>query len=433
MIRRLFFLLSMAVLLLSACSDNDSFSSDSSYRLTFTKDTLLLDTLFTTVPSSTYTFWVYNNSSDGIRITTTRLERGNQSGFRVNVDGTFLNPAASDLEVRKGDSIRVFVELTAHENMSASPKLVEDNLLFSLESGVEQRVNLRAVTWDATKMPDLIVTKDMTIDTSIPLILYGKGIQVNENATLTIKNTVLFFHDGAGIKVNGKLVAEGCLFRGDRLDRMFPYLPYDRVSGQWKGLTIAAKAKGCEMKDSEIHSCDTGLSCDSTTVILNNVVIHNCNGYGLYAHDSDVTISQCQMTNTLNDCLLLAGCKATVDKTTLAQFYPLSAERGAAFRFKHTEKPLELSCTNTLVTGYADDVVMGEGHDGKDVFLLFDNNLLRTPAVDDANAFKNMIWEKKTDAIQGSQHFKNIDADNLYYDFHIKEESPAYARGIGRQ
>ena len=93
-----------------------------------------MDTLFATVPSSTYTFWVHNRSNDGIRLRSVRLERGGQSGFRVNVDGTFLNPVATNLEIRKGDSIRVFVEITAFENMYAEPQLVEDNLLFALES-----------------------------------------------------------------------------------------------------------------------------------------------------------------------------------------------------------------------------------------------------------------------------------------------------------
>ena len=61
MVRRLFFFLTAIALLLTACSDNDSFSTDRSHLLTFSKDTIKMDTMFSDVPSTTYTFWVYNH------------------------------------------------------------------------------------------------------------------------------------------------------------------------------------------------------------------------------------------------------------------------------------------------------------------------------------------------------------------------------------
>ena len=115
MIRRLLFLMISVVVLLASCDDTDSFSTNRGNVLTFSEDTVKMDTLFSTVPSSTYSFWVRNNSGDGIRIQNARLESGGQSGFRVNVDGTFLDPVANNLEVRKGDSLLVFVEVTTRE------------------------------------------------------------------------------------------------------------------------------------------------------------------------------------------------------------------------------------------------------------------------------------------------------------------------------
>ena len=433
MIKRLFFLLSIVALLLTACTDNDSFTTDGSYRLTFSKDTVRLDTLFSTVPSSTYTFWVYNYSGDGIRIRNVRLERGRQSGFRANVDGTFLNPVATDLEIRDGDSIRVFVEVTANENMQDTPQLVEDHLLFTLESGVVQRVNLRTYSWDAQKLTDLVVSSDQTIDQTKPIVVYGKGIVIEEGATLTIRNTKLFFHDGAGVEVKGRLVTDNVLMRGDRLDHMFDYLPYDRVSGQWQGVNVVAEAQGVEMTNSEIRNANTGLRCEATKVELEQTIIHNCKGHGLYAYDSEVTLSNCLISNTQDDCLSLHGCQALVNATTLAQFYPYSANRGAALRFAKTEKPLLLLCTNSVVTGYEEDVVFGDGRDGETVQFLFENTLLRTPFVDDADAFVDMIWEKPTDEVQGTKHFVKVDETNLIYDFRLKDESPAKERGMGWQ
>ena len=417
--------------LLASCSDNDSFSTDASHRLTFTCDTVRMDTLFAQVPSSTYSFWVHNHSGDGLRLRTVRLERAGQSGFRANVDGTFLNPVVNDLEIRKGDSLRVFVEVTAAENTSSDPQLQEDNLLFTLESGVVQKVNLRTYSWNAEQWQNVDIITDCTIETSTPIVIYG-GINVSEGATLTIKNTTLYFHDGAGINVSGALIAENVTMRGDRLDHMFSNLPYDRISGQWKGITVKPKADGCQFTDCVIRNAMDALHCDSTTVVLTNTIVHNSKGFGLWAHDSEVTISNSVLSNALNDCVALLGCQATIDHATLPQFYPLSANRGAALRFAPSDKkPIELLCTNTLATGYADNVVMDDVDEDSDYY--FENCLLRTPEVEDTELVKDVIWEKKDDDIQGTKHFLLVDGDNLIYDFRLKEESPAYEKKIGWQ
>jgi hypothetical protein len=430
MIKRLFFFFIVASALLTACSDNDSFTTDRSHRLTFTTDTVRMDTLFATIPSSTYSFWVHNKSGDGLRLRSVRLERGGQSGFRVNVDGTFLNPVVNNLEVRNDDSIRVFVEVTAFENASDEPQLIEDNLLFALESGVEQKVNLRTYSWNAEQWRDVEITESKTIESSKPIVVYG-GISVAATATLTIKNTEMYFHDGAGITVEGALVAENSLFRGDRLDHMFDYLPYDRVSGQWQGITIKPHADGCQLTDCEIRNACDGLVADTTTVELKDCMIHNCKGFGLWAHVADVTVDNCVISNTLKDCLALLGCQTVLDHVTLAQFYPLSANRGFALRFEPTEQPFSLTCSNTLVTGYAEDVIDGEVDENSQ--YSFTNCLLRTVIPEDTQFFKDIIWEKKDDDIQGTKHFVQIDEKNMIYDFRLKEESPAYEKKIGKQ
>ena len=73
------------VALITACSDDDTFTTSRSNLLSFSSDTLKLDTTFSNVPTSTKTFWVYNRSGDGLRVTSVRLAQGNQTGFRVNV------------------------------------------------------------------------------------------------------------------------------------------------------------------------------------------------------------------------------------------------------------------------------------------------------------------------------------------------------------
>lgn len=138
---------------------------------------------------------------------------GNQKGYRVNVDGSYLGSEAGfqtqNVEIRKGDSIRVFVELTSAMQNSEEPQLVSDNLVFVLESGVEQKVNLRAFSWDAMKLNSLEVKQDQLLESTLPVVVYG-GIRVDEAATLTIApGTQLYFHENAGLQVFGSLKIEG--------------------------------------------------------------------------------------------------------------------------------------------------------------------------------------------------------------------------------
>ena len=237
--------------LVVSCSDDDDFSTSSSLSLTMGSDTISFDTTFSATPTPTKTFWVYNRSGKSLRLSNVRLERGNQTGYRVNVNGTFLGQnagwQANDIEVRNKDSIRVFVELTSPLNGKTEPQLVQDNLLFTLESGVVQKVNLRAWSWDAVALRNLYVSEDSIIRPGKPYVVYG-GITVDSTATLTIEaGTTLYFHADAGMKVYGRLLTKGTpdspvILRGDRLDNMFDYLPYDRVSGQWQGLTFTSSS-----------------------------------------------------------------------------------------------------------------------------------------------------------------------------------------------
>ena len=427
--------------MLAACSDDDSFTANRGNLLTFSTDTVKMDTVFSAVGSSTYSFWAFNNSGDGIRLTSVKLKNGNQTGFRANVDGSYLDntmgSVVTDLEVRKGDSIRVFVELTAPENYQQEPQLVEDALVFTLESGVEQRVVLRAHAWDAQPVSNLTVSSDTLIESSKPVVVYGDGIKVDSGAVLTLRNTTLYFHDGAGLTVNGTLKAENVVMRGDRLDHMFDYLPYDRVSGQWRGIVFSRTSQHNKLTDTEIRNAMSAVVLDSAAIdstrqrlTMTRCVVHNAKGDGVVSHNSNIGLYQCQLTNTLGDCLAVYGGIADVDQCTMAQFYPFSANRGAAFRFINGNG-LMLLCTNTIVTGYDDDVVMGEVSDTTKVFAYyFDNCLLRTPIVEgDTVNFKRIQWETPKDSIQGKQHFVKIDEENLDYDFHLDSLSTAQGKG----
>ena len=432
---------------LTACTDDDDFSISPANVLSFSRDTITMDTVFSRVPTATQTFWVYNRHNSGLRCTSVRLDRGNQTGFRVNVDGMELGRSQGfkigEVESPKKDSIRVFVELTSSATYQDEPKKIEDDIVFVLESGVEQRVNLNAWTWDADQLSDLVISNDTVITTNKPIIIYG-GITVKEGATLTIgAGTTLYFHDKAGIDVYGRLICTGTAeknvtLRGDRIDKMFDYLPYDGVSGQWAGLHFYGSSYENSINFTDIHSACDGIVCDSSDVsrmklTLANSIIHNSQGYGLKAVHSAISIENCQITNALNDCVGIFGGIARINQSTIAQFYPFDSNRGSALRFTNYFEDADLplygfECINSIVTGYADDVVMGQTRDTTIAYTYqFDHCLLRTPEMDaDSARLKNIIWENPEDTTTaGHKNFQRVDIELLRYDFRLTAESPA--------
>ena len=428
-----------------AC-DDDSFGTSPSQQLTFSADTVRLDTLFSTVPSSTRSFWAYNKSGDGIRCTSVKLERGNQSGFRVNVDGIYLGPssgyAANGIEVRNKDSIRIFVEATMPNNYKGEPTEVEDNLVFTLENGRQQKVCLNAFAWDAQIMRNVTVESDETLATADkPIVVYG-GIDVKQGATLTIApGTTIYFHGDSGIEVSGRLVCNGTAeapvtLRGDRLDHMFDYLPYDNISGQWKGIHFNEESYGNVIAHTDIHSTYDGIVADSsdveqTKLTISNSIVHNCQGYGIRAVNSKLAIENCQITNTLGDCLSADGGDITINNSTIAQFYPFDSNRGYALHFSAINHPLlKLDCRNSIITGYSDDVLSGERDDKSDnaADFLFDHCIIRTPEVttDDSVYFTKVKFEDVEDTTAcGQKQFVLVDGNRQKYDFRLSAKAHA--------
>lgn len=445
----------MTSCMMASCVDDESFSSSPSHLLSFSTDTVQLDTTFSRVPTVTKTMWVYNRSGDGIRCSSVRLELGNQTGFRVNVDGTYLSPAAGfkaqDVEIRKGDSIRVFVELTSSEQAADAPQLVTDNLVFALESGVQQKVNLKAYSWNAQLLRDVKVSSDETWPKAEwgekPIVIYG-GLTVAENATLTLQEGAkLYFHENAGLDVHGTLKSQGSatrevVLRGDRIDHMFDYLPYDRTPGQWQGIRLRPTSHDNLLRYTDVHSAYDGVVVDScrdealsqrSKLHLDCATIHNCQGYGLKVDSAAiVTIDNSQLSNCLGNCLYVDGARSVkANNTTFAQFYPFEGNRGSAISFKAPVTDT-LLVSNSLVTGYAGDEIKWTPVEGKPLKFGFDHSVLRTEKMltDDSLRFTHVLYEQDApDTLMvGEKHFTVFDTKNLIYDFHLVEKSAAIGR-----
>ncbi|MDE6217386.1 MAG: hypothetical protein K2F64_00105, partial [Muribaculaceae bacterium] len=123
-------------LILPGCI-SDSFTTSPSDILSFSSDEVSFDTVFTGIGTPTARLKVYNRAKKSINISSIRLKKSD-SNFTFNVDGV-TGSSFSNVEIRGGDSIFIFIECYIPETTDVKPALVEDELLFTT-NGVEQSV-----------------------------------------------------------------------------------------------------------------------------------------------------------------------------------------------------------------------------------------------------------------------------------------------------
>ena len=439
-----FFILSaIAIISLTSCAVDDHFSSDTNQGLVFSEDTIRMDTVFTAVPSSARSFWIYNRTSRNLRFGVV-LEKGNQLGFRVNINGLYLSAVKGsqihDVELESNDSIRVFVELTAQKQSQEVISLLEDKLYFMFGNGLKQEVVMQAYSLKADIIDTWIVEEDTEWQSTRPCLVKG-GIVVKENATFTIdEGAKFYFASQASLRVDGKILCKGTpqkpiVFRGARLDNIDREIPYDRVSGQWKGISIGHNSYENCMKSVDIHSAKNGIFCDSTEDAQRSKIeifqswIHNCDGYGLSANNAKVYIENSIISNAAKNCLAFHGGNVTLNGITVAQFYPFVGGRDKAL-YISDQSPLHFSMLNSIITGYSDsEVEIVQKKASEENVCKFNNCLLRTKPPtkeNDLSHFENNVYEEPKDTIGvGLFQFHGIDLKTLYYNFRLKKEAKA--------
>ena len=81
--KRIFLYLSIIVCTITACSDDEQFTTSPTALLTFSTDSVKMDTVFSNVGSRTYDFWVYNRTNRGLRLQSVFLRMGKKVGRRI--------------------------------------------------------------------------------------------------------------------------------------------------------------------------------------------------------------------------------------------------------------------------------------------------------------------------------------------------------------
>lgn len=267
--------------------------TDSSAQLSFSEDTIIFDTVFTTVGSTTAYLKVYNPHKGKIRISELYIESGLGSNYRLNVDGV-PGKAFSDIEIDAKDSLFIFVEVTVDPNNINTPLIVSDRIIFKT-NGNTQHVDLVAWGQDAYFFKPspgsnaFLMPCDATLLTDKPIVFYGIGL-VGENCCLTIPaGAKVYFHPGSALWVyKGCLNVNGTatnkvVFQGDRLEYAYRYVP-----GQWEGIRFI-EAENSIIEHAEIKNGFYGCWVDTTfgptqSITLSKTEIHNMASIGIYGN-----------------------------------------------------------------------------------------------------------------------------------------------------
>jgi hypothetical protein len=315
---RIFQSILLVIIVIAVSSCRKDFSTVPSFgNLDFSKDTVFLDTIFTNIGSATYNLKVYNRSNKAITIPQIRLENGNASNYRLNVDG---NPGKSfdNIDILANDSMYVFIETTIDFNSVPDP-LYTDRILFD-NGNNQQDVDLVTLVQDATfiypgKDPVTMEIDSLSLDgepTTIkgrfledseltftnekPYVIYGYAA-VASTKTLTIEaGARIHFHDNSGLiidtdatlKVNGTL-NEKVVFEGDRLEHSFSKIP-----GQWGTIWMRAGSTNNEVNHAQIKNGVIGFLVDSIgstttpTLKLENTEIYNHTNFGILGRETNI-------------------------------------------------------------------------------------------------------------------------------------------------
>ena len=436
------------------CVDEKGFSTNLQHRLAFSSDTIAFDTLFTDVSSATRTFLVYNRNEYALRITHAALAGGEDSPFRVNVDG-LSGTTFGDLAIREGDSMYVFVEVTIDPRGQDEPFEVADSLFFMLESGVTQQVIFTACGQDATVLRGMVIDADTRLTAQRPYLVYD-SLRVEEGSTLFLEpGTRLFFADKVEMQVYGRVEAMGTVdspivFRGARTDRMFSYLPYDRLSAQWGGITLHESSWGNQFEHCDIHSGTYGLrakgaSMEERKLTMHNSQIHNVDKDALQLTLCSAIFTNSLFTNAGGHCVNILGGQMDFLHCTVANFFPWKSVRGVAVNISNYVEEenalyplLGVNFVNSIITGSKDDELMGvvvaktDTADWSEYAQYgFSHSLINSwkEALNpDTAHFSNIVWEHKDSTTYGGSNFRTIDYSNFIYDFHL--DSLSVARGI---
>ncbi|MBL6871046.1 MAG: hypothetical protein ISQ95_00465 [Flavobacteriales bacterium] len=411
-----------------SCKKNKILTS-SVYNISTSTDTLLFDTIFTTIGSTTKRFKCYNKNSGTINISTISLLDGENSQFRINVDGE-SGVLFNDIAILPGDSLFIFVEVTIDPNGSQLPLIVEDEIVFET-NGNSKKIILNAWGQDAYFHVNEIVQGIWRNDK--PHVIYGLAAvgypSLDSNLTLTIEegtkvhghsNGVLYVYKSSLI-VNGNL-NNPVIFQQDRMEDYLLY-PADSIAGQWRGIYFSS-ALNSNISHAEIKNAIIGIQVDTftinNTISLNKVKVNNSLYSNILTQGSNVNATNCLFGNSDNySAIISIGGKVNFDHCTFSNYFN-GFRSTPSFLFKDYYKTINeqliyrpfdvANFTNCIFDGNASTDfncdTLGYDLTGLKTNVLFDYCSIKTEDTVTSSIFSNCFFNLKT-------HFNNTNNWNF--------------------
>ena len=274
-----------------SCKKNNLLSKK---NLEFSVDTLVFDTVFTTVGSTTKQFKIYNNEKKTVQIDQIELMGGENSPFRMNVDGN-IGTTLSNIRIEGKDSLFVFVEVTLDINSQSLPMIVEDSIRFRT-NGKDQYVKLAVWGQDmyfhySNFQQEIFDFNEGIWPNDKPHVIYGAAI-VDSAKTLTIqagtqvhlhKNSVFYVYKST-LNIIG-IPGNEVVFQGDRLEQ-----DYQDVAGQYYGIYFQEARPSTidyailKNGTSGVHLFSDDPSNPGYTLTMTNTIIQNQARYGVFIY-----------------------------------------------------------------------------------------------------------------------------------------------------
>lgn len=416
----------------SCISDDISYSPGD--ILTFSRDTVSFDTVFTDVGTPTARLVIANRAAKGVIVSSIRLKNPD-SNFAINVNGVSAREFR-DVEIWGRDSIYAFIECYIPEAAGNTPVRVEDEIEF-VTNGVTQSVLLEAYGQNIRRLRGVTVTEDMTIGNDLPVVVFD-SLVVAPGATLTIlPGTQMLFHDGARMVVKGRLDAAGAPgkqihFRGDRLDKLLPDVDYDLLAGQWQGVRFTEESYGNRLEYVDMRSMKTGVEVDSCGVtdrsklLIVNSWLHNSQGSVLTSRHARVDAYGVCFSDAAGAVVNLAGGVHEFVQCTFANYYLFAAISEPILVLNHlfpeeleqNKAPLmRARFENSIVYGLAKDIAPGDLTGSQ---VLFRNVSFKSNGEDDGN-FISCLW--------GCDPLFLTDRPKYIFNYRVREGSPVIEKG----
>lgn len=441
-----------ALIIFTSCRKDETISSDPSYKLKFSTDSIMFDTVFTTMGSVTKRLMVYNPNENSVIISRVKLAGGSNSPYTVNIDGS-SGTSVNNIEIGGNDSVYVFVKVTVDPVNANLPLVVKDSVIFETNGNI-QDVDLVAWGQDAHFIvADSIIGniqysyiaregENIHWKNDKPYVIVGYGV-VDSAASLTIDaGCKIHFYNNAGmwiyrygaIQVNGTL-EEPVIFQGTRLEQ-----EYQDIPAQWDRIWINESDVNSEFNYAIIKNGTIGIQAETllnglgNTLILNNTQILNMQGWGIFTRFYKIKGNNVIVANAGSSLLnLTTGGSYQFKNSTFANYWGYDVRQDPLLHISDyyilQNGEEQLIYTGDLENAYFGDcifygsleneILLDKYPESTSLFNYnFDYSLLKTPSTND-EFFTNCIFNK-------DPLFLNTQVN----DYHIDSLSPVRAIGI---